>query len=86
MSMASLAESVCGVCNVRRSKRDLRCVPLDKVPSIELLRAHEDLYKIITDIQGIKNMDLKNNANKSQAFGVPIANDTTGYHFLYINI
>ncbi|CAF4791279.1 unnamed protein product, partial [Rotaria socialis] len=31
MSMDSLAESVCGICNVRRFKRDLRHVPLSKI-------------------------------------------------------
>ena len=86
MSMTSLAEGVCGICNVRCSKRDLRCVPLDKVPSIELLRIHEDLHNIINDVQRTKNMNLKNNANSIQIIDVPIANDATGYYCLYTNI
>ena len=83
--MNSLAEGVCGICSVRCSKCDLRCVSLHKVPSIELLRIHEDFYDTITGIQRMNNMNLKNNANLSQAFGLRTANDATGYHFLYIN-
>ena len=85
MSMNSLAEGICGICNVRCSKHNLRCIPLDKVPSIELLRIHEDLYDTITGIHRMNNMNLKNNANLSQAFVLRTANDAAGYHFLYIN-
>ncbi|CAF1021874.1 unnamed protein product, partial [Rotaria magnacalcarata] len=57
MSMNSLAESVCGICNVRRYKRDLRHVPLSKVPSIELLKIHPDLHNIIPKIQEINSFN-----------------------------
>ncbi|CAM4822210.1 unnamed protein product [Rotaria magnacalcarata] len=56
MSMSSLAEGVCGICNVRCYKRDLRHVPVNKIPSIELLRTHEDLCNVIPDTQRIKKL------------------------------
>ncbi|CAF4508168.1 unnamed protein product [Rotaria magnacalcarata] len=53
MSMDSLAESVCGICNVHRYKRDLRHVPLSKIPSIELLKIHPDLHN--SNVQSTMN-------------------------------
>ncbi|CAF1642845.1 unnamed protein product, partial [Adineta ricciae] len=47
MSMKALEEGVCSICNISCYKRDLRCVPYNKIPSIELLKAHDDLYNMI---------------------------------------
>ena len=47
MSMNCLGEDVCSICNIRSFKRERRCVPLAKIPSIELLKVHEDLRGII---------------------------------------
>ncbi|CAF4286258.1 unnamed protein product, partial [Rotaria magnacalcarata] len=57
MSMDSLAECVCGICNIRRYKRDLRHVPLSKIPSIELLKMHPDLHSMIPKIQEINSVN-----------------------------
>ncbi|CAF3612934.1 unnamed protein product, partial [Rotaria socialis] len=57
MSMDSLAESVCGICNVRLYKRDLRHVPLSKIPSIELLKIHPDLHSMIQKNQEINSVN-----------------------------
>ena len=45
--MNCLGEDVCSICNIRSFKRERRCVPLAKIPSIELLKVHEDLRGII---------------------------------------
>ncbi|CAF1552817.1 unnamed protein product [Adineta ricciae] len=50
MSMQSLEEGICSICNIRCYKRDLRCVPYNKIPSIELLKAHNDIYNIISGL------------------------------------
>ncbi|CAF3340850.1 unnamed protein product, partial [Rotaria socialis] len=57
MFMDSLVESVCGICSVRRFKRDLRHVPLSKIPSIELLKIHPDLHSMIPKIQEINSFN-----------------------------
>ena len=51
MSMNFLAEGTCGICNVRCYKRDMHHVPLNKIPSIELLRVHNDLKHVISVMQ-----------------------------------
>ncbi|CAM4811757.1 unnamed protein product [Rotaria magnacalcarata] len=76
MSMDSLAESVCGICNVRRFKRDLRHVPLSKIPSIELLKIHPDLHSMIPKIQEISSF----NANDSN-----VQSSTNNQSFTCIN-
>ncbi|CAM4808251.1 unnamed protein product [Rotaria magnacalcarata] len=65
MSMSSLAEGVCGICNIRCYLRDLRCVPLNKIPSIELLKTSEDLCSVVSCIQRTQNLhsDEKYNIN-----------------------
>ncbi|CAF5094622.1 unnamed protein product, partial [Rotaria magnacalcarata] len=74
--MDSLAESVCGICNVRRFKRDLRHVPLSKIPSIELLKIHPDLHSMIPKIQEISSF----NANDSN-----VQSSTNNQSFTCIN-
>ncbi|CAF4209109.1 unnamed protein product, partial [Rotaria magnacalcarata] len=76
MSMDSLAESVCGICNVRRFKRDLRHVPLSKIPSIELLKIHPDLHSMIPKIQEINSF----NSNDSN-----VQSSTNNQSFTCIN-
>ncbi|CAF2150657.1 unnamed protein product [Rotaria magnacalcarata] len=71
MSMDSLAESVCGICNVRRYKRDLRHVPLSKVPSIELLKIHPDLHNIIPKIQEINSFNSNDSNVQSSTNNQP---------------
>jgi hypothetical protein len=63
MSMNSLEEGVCGICNVRCYKRDLRRVPLSKIPSIELLKVHDDLCGIIPGIQQTNNLYSNDGCN-----------------------
>ncbi|CAF1991530.1 unnamed protein product [Rotaria magnacalcarata] len=69
MSMDSLAESVCGICNVRRYKRDLRHVPLSKVPSIELLKIHLDLHNIIPKIQETNSFNSNSKFHRNGHIG-----------------
>ncbi|CAF4234972.1 unnamed protein product [Rotaria magnacalcarata] len=71
MSMDSLAESVCGICNVRRYKRDLRHVPLSKVPSIELLKIHLDLHNIIPKIQETNSFNSNKAAESERSSYIP---------------
>ncbi|CAF5197773.1 unnamed protein product [Rotaria magnacalcarata] len=68
--MSSLAESVCGICNTRRYKRDLRHVPLRKIPSIELLKIHPDLHSMIPKIQEINSLN-SNAINKVWMGDIP---------------
>ncbi|CAF4222147.1 unnamed protein product [Rotaria socialis] len=56
MSMSSLAEGVCGICNIRCYQRDLRRVPLNKMPSIELPKTPEDLCSVVPCIQRTQNL------------------------------
>jgi hypothetical protein len=65
MSMGSLAEGVCGICNIRCYQRDLRRVPLNKIPSIELLKTPEDLCSVVPCIQRTQNLhsNEKHNIN-----------------------
>ncbi|CAF4931759.1 unnamed protein product [Rotaria socialis] len=56
MSMSSLAESVCGICNIRCYQIDLRRVPLNKTPSIELLKTPDALCSVIPCIQRTQNL------------------------------
>ena len=58
--MHSLAEVVCGICNIRFYKRDAHRVPVSKIPSIELLRVHSDFYDITSGIKETKNMHSNN--------------------------
>ncbi|CAF5189922.1 unnamed protein product, partial [Rotaria magnacalcarata] len=76
MSMDSLTESVCGICNIRRYKRELRHVPLSKIPSIELLKIHPDLHNIIPKIQEINSF----NSNDSN-----VQSSTNNQSFTCIN-
>ncbi|CAF3731061.1 unnamed protein product [Rotaria socialis] len=76
MSMDSLAESVCGICNIRRYKRELRHVPLSEIPSIELLKIHPDLHNIIPKIQEINSF----NSNDSN-----VQSSTNNQSFTCIN-
>ncbi|CAF4230040.1 unnamed protein product [Rotaria magnacalcarata] len=69
MSMDSLAESVCGICNVRRFKRDLRHVPLSKIPSIELLKILPDLHRMIPKIQEINSFNSNGKFHKNDDIG-----------------
>ena len=64
MSMNSLAESVCSICNIRGYKRDSRRVSLTQIPSIELLKVHDDLCSIIPGMQ------QRNNAISSDKSGI----------------
>jgi hypothetical protein len=70
MSMSSLAQGVCGICNIRCWKKNLRCVPLEQVPSLDLLETHEDLRNIINGTKRPRSVDLKNNDNVDSS-GVP---------------
>ena len=63
MSMNSLAEGVCSICNARGYRRDLHHVPLAKIPSIELLKVHDDLFGIIPGIQQNNDLILNDNSN-----------------------
>ncbi|CAF4724982.1 unnamed protein product, partial [Rotaria magnacalcarata] len=76
MSMDSLAECVSGICNTRRYKRDLRHVPLSKIPSIELLKIHPDLHSMIPKIQEINSF----NSNDSN-----VQSSTNNQSFTCIN-
>ncbi|CAF1641912.1 unnamed protein product [Rotaria magnacalcarata] len=76
MSMDSLAECVCGICNIRRYKRDLRHVPLSKIPSIELLKIHPDLHSMVPKIQEINSF----NSNDSN-----VQSSTNNQSFTCIN-
>ena len=58
MSMNFLAECTCGICNVRCYKRDMHHVPLNKIPSIELLRVHNDLKHVISVMQETRSLYL----------------------------
>ncbi|CAM4986395.1 unnamed protein product [Rotaria socialis] len=69
MSMDSLAECVCGICNIRRYKRDLRHVPLSKIPSIELLKIHPDLHSMIPKIQEINSFNSNGKFHKNGDIG-----------------
>ncbi|CAF3600903.1 unnamed protein product [Rotaria socialis] len=69
MSMDSLAECVCGICNTRRYKRDLRHVPLSKIPSIELLKIHPDLHSMIPKIQNINSFNSNGKFHKNGDIG-----------------
>ncbi|CAF1289231.1 unnamed protein product [Adineta steineri] len=66
MSMKSLEEGVCSICNIRCYKRDLRCVPYNKIPSIELLKTHDDLYSIIPGLQQADSLRLGDNNNMNR--------------------
>jgi hypothetical protein len=66
MSMKSLEEGVCSICNIRCYKRDLRCVPYNKIPSIELLKAHDDLYSIIPGLQKAESLRLDDQDNMNR--------------------
>ncbi len=83
MSMISLAEGVCGICNVRCYKCDLRCVPLSKIPSIELLKVHNDLLDIIPGIQSMNNLTLKDSFGKVDDLDLLVVghDDKEGYAF-----
>jgi hypothetical protein len=61
MSMSSLAESVCGICNIRCYRRDLHRIPLTKIPCIQLLRVHDDLHKIIVGTHQIQKVHTEVN-------------------------
>ena len=63
MSMSSLAQGVCGVCNIRCYKLNLRCVPVDQIPSIELLETHDDLRSIINATSRPQDLNLKKSDN-----------------------
>ncbi|CAF4050661.1 unnamed protein product [Rotaria magnacalcarata] len=78
MSMSSLAEGVCGICNVRCYKRDLRHVPVNKIPSIELLRTHEDLCNVIPDTQRIKKLYSNEMYNVNNDLDSSTVGDDTG--------
>ena len=74
MSMSSLAQGVCGICNIRCYKLNLRCVTVDQIPSIELLETHDDLRSIINATSRPKDLNLKksNNVNGNvDPSGVP---------------
>jgi len=81
--MISLSEGVCGICNVRCYKRDLRCVPLSKIPSIELLKVHNDLLNIIPGIQSMNNLALNDRFGKVNDLDLLVVghNDKEGYAF-----
>jgi len=65
MSMSSLQEDVCGICNVRSYKRDLRYAPLSKIPSIELLKVPIDFYDIIPRMQETDQFQSHDKLNTS---------------------
>ena len=74
MSMSSLAQSVCGICNIRCYNRNVRCVPLDQIPSIELLETHQDLRTIINNARTPQELHFKTNNNMNgnmNSSGVP---------------
>ena len=58
MSMNFLAESTCGICNVRCYQRNMHHVPFNKIPSIELLRVHNDLKHVISVLQETSSLHL----------------------------
>ncbi len=76
MSMKSLKEGVCSICNIRCYKRDLRCVPYNKIPSIELLKVHSDLYSIIPGLQQAESWNLDNRSKMNNNF--QFATDESG--------
>ena len=63
MSMSSLAQGVCGICNIRCYKLNLRCVTVDQIPSIELLETHDDLRSIINATSRPQDLNLKKSDN-----------------------
>ena len=63
MSMSSLAEGVCSLCNIRCYRRDLRHVPLRKIPSVHLLKVHNDLHEIILKTQQDRNSSTETGEN-----------------------
>ena len=63
MSMSSLAQGVCGICNIRCYKLNLRCVPVDQIPSIESLETHDDLRNIINATRRPQDLNLKKSDN-----------------------
>jgi hypothetical protein len=65
MSMSSLAEGVCGICNVRCNRRDLQRVPLTKIPSFELLKAHDDLHTVLLSTQQTQKVHTASNILES---------------------
>ena len=71
MSMSSLAEGVCGLCNIRCYQRDLRRVPLNKIPSVELLKIPEDLCSVLPRIQRTENLHL------NESYGINNDRDLT---------
>ncbi|CAF1357094.1 unnamed protein product, partial [Adineta steineri] len=75
MSMSCLAEGTCGICNIRCYKRDMRRVPLNKIPALELLKVHDDFCSIIPDIQQKKNLHSVEKHNMDDDLHLPIVQD-----------
>ncbi|CAF1507417.1 unnamed protein product, partial [Adineta ricciae] len=73
MSMNSLEEGICSICNIRCYKRDLRCIPYNKIPSIELLKAHDDIYNIICGLD--QSQDLHSADQNSMDCGLELSTD-----------
>ncbi|CAF1608295.1 unnamed protein product, partial [Adineta ricciae] len=59
MSMDFLAEEICGICNIRCYKRDMHCVPIQKIPSVHVLKAHDALHDILLKTQLVRKACTK---------------------------
>lgn len=75
MSMNSLVEGVCGICNVRCYMRDLHHVPFNKIPSIELLTIHNDLKSLIPQTQKVNSSYSNDKINWNHDVGLALARD-----------
>ena len=87
MSMSSLQEGVCGICNVRCYKRDLRHVPFSKIPSIELLKVPDDFYDIFPGMQETHPFQSHDNLNMSDDLAMALfqTEKAGGWSCSYVN-
>ena len=72
MSMNFLTESTCGICNVRWYKRNMHYVPLNKIPSIELLRVHNELKHVISVLQETRSLYLNDKFSWNEAVSLAL--------------
>ena len=75
MSMNFLAEGVCGIFNARCYKRDLHHVPLDNIPSIELLTVHHDVKHMIPITQETRNLYSDDKFSWNEGVSVALTQD-----------
>ena len=65
MSMSTLAETSCAVCNIRTSVSKAKKLPIDKIPSLHLLEVPQDLKDLISKSHspGSKASSITSDAN-----------------------